>query len=91
MNAFFPADSVSSNPCVGLLPRIKIFFLLLSIFVGELIFTPKTFTFLPVPPLEWEKNLCLSDPIQYPEYLYLSKSTFFVKLTAPNKQFYNVG
>ena len=32
------------------------------------------------------KDACLSNPIQYPEYLYLSISTFLVKITATNKQ-----
>ena len=48
-------------------------------------------TFLPVPSLEYKKNLCLSNPIPYPEYSYLLISTLLVKITAPNKQFPSVG
>ena len=36
---------VSSNSCVGSSPRIKIYFLLLSIYLDELISTPKIMTF----------------------------------------------
>ena len=59
----------------------------MSIFVDELISTPKFITFPPVPSLGWEKNPCQSNPISYPEYLYLSISAFLDKLTAPNKYF----
>ena len=41
----FSAVSVCSNPCLGPLPRIKIPFVLLSIFVDELLSTPKIITF----------------------------------------------
>ena len=68
------------------LPKIKIYFFLLSIFVDELISTPKVITFLPNPVPENEKLSCLSNPIPYPEYLHLSISAFLVKLTTPNKQ-----
>ena len=51
--------------------------------------TPKIITFPPFPPLGWEKSSCLSNPVSYPEYLYLSISAVLVKLTAPNKQFSN--
>ena len=84
------ADSVCSSPCVGLLPRSKISFFLLSIFVDELISIPTIITFQPVPPLRWEKNSYLSNLILYPEYLCLSISAFLVKLTAPNEQFSSV-
>ena len=33
----------------------------------------------------------LSNPMPYPEYLYLSMSALLVKLTAPNKQLSHVG
>ena len=82
----FSADSVCSSPCVGPSPRIKISFFLLSIFVDELISTPKIITFLPVAPLTCEKSRCLSNPLPHPKYLYLSISTFLVNLIAPNKQ-----
>ena len=81
----FSALSACSDPCVRPLPRIKIFFFLLSIFVDELISTLKIIIFLPVPPLGCENNPCLSNPIPYPEYLYLSISAILVKLAAPNK------
>ena len=58
---------------------------MLSIFADEMLSTPEIITFLLVPP-PYEKNPCLSNPIPYPEYLYLPKSTIFVKLTAPDKQ-----
>ena len=64
---------------------------MLSIIVDELISAPKIHTFLPVPPLGCEKNPCLSNPIPYPEYLYLSIATFLVKLIVPNKQFSSAG
>ena len=40
------ANVVLSNPCVGPLPKIKIFFFLLSTCTDELISTPKIMTFL---------------------------------------------
>ena len=43
---------LSSNVCVEPLPRIKISLFLLSVFVDELISTPKIITFPPVLPLE---------------------------------------
>ena len=56
----------------------------------KLISTPKIITFLPVS-LPIEKDDCLSNPIPYPKYPYLSISAFLVNLTDPNKQFSNVG
>ena len=53
---------------------------------NELISTSKIITFLPVS-LPIEKNALLSNPIPYPECLYLSILVFFVNLTDPNKQF----
>ena len=52
---------------------------------------PKIITFLPYPRLGYEKLPLESDPIPYPEYLYLSISALFVNLTAPNRQFCKVG
>ena len=52
---------------------------------------PKIITFLPYPPLGCEKLPLESNPIPYPEYLYLSISAFFDNLTAPNRQFCKVG
>ena len=86
----FSALSVCSSPCVGPSLKIKIYFFLLSIFVDELMSTPKIITFLPNPVPGNEKLPCLSNPIPYPEYPYLSMSAFLVKLTAPNKQFSKV-
>ena len=77
----FSAVSECSNPCVGPLPKIKISFFLLSICTKALISTPKVITFLPNPISRNEKFPCLSNPIPYPEYLYLSKSAFLVKIT----------
>ena len=57
-----------SNPCVGPLPKMKISFFLLSIFVEELMSAPKVIIFLPVSLLGCEKNPSLSNPISYPEY-----------------------
>ena len=65
----FFALSVCSSPCVGPLPKIKIFFFLLSVFVHELISTPKVITFLPTSIPGYEKCPCPSNPIPYPEYL----------------------
>ena len=80
-----------SNPCGGPLPIIKISLFLLSIFVNDVMSTPKIITFLPVPPPGCQKSPCLSNPILYPEYLYLLKSEFLIKLAGPNKQFFSVG
>ena len=80
----FPALGVCSNLCVGPFPKNKLSFFLLSIFVDELISTPKIITFLPNPVPGNEKLICLSDPIPQPEYPYLSISAFLVNVTAPN-------
>ena len=87
----FSVLSVYSNYCVGPLPRIKMSFFLLSIFDDKLISTPKIITFLPSPQDGCEKNLFLSNPIPYPEYLCRSISICFVNLTAPNRQFLVLG
>ena len=48
--------------------------------------TPEIITFVPTSsPVE--KNLSLSNPIPYPDYLCKSMSTCFVNLMAPNKTF----
>ena len=47
---------------------------------------PKLITFLLYPPLGCVKRPLESNPIPYPEYLYLPISAFFVNLTAPNRQ-----
>ena len=51
---------------------------------------PKKITLLPYPPLGCVKLPLESNPIPYPEYLYLSMSASFVNLTAPNRQFSKV-
>ena len=81
----FSALSVCSNSCVRPLPGIEISFFLLSIFVHELISTPKIITFLPNPVPENEKRPCLSNPIPYPDYSYLPILAFLVNLAPPNK------
>ena len=91
MEYVFSALSVCSKPCVGPLPKIKMSFFLLSIFVDEVMSIPKIATFLPNPVPGNQKLPCLSNPIPYSKYLYLSISAFLVRLTAPNKQFSNVG
>ena len=65
-------------------------FFLLSIFVDELISTPKIITFLP-KSLPNEKDVSLSNPMPYQEYPYLLISAVLVNLIYPNKQFYSVG
>ena len=56
------ALSVYSSRRVGRFPRIKISFFLLSVFVDDLISTPKIITFLPTP-FPNEKLQCLPNPI----------------------------
>ena len=69
---------------------MNIFFLLLA--CEELLKSaPKIIQFLPNPLVPKLNSPYLSNPMPYPEYLYLSISAFLVKLTAPNKQFPNVG
>ena len=51
---------------------------------------PRIITFLPHPSLGCAKIPLESNPIPYPEYLYLSMSAFFVNLTVPNRQFWKV-
>ena len=82
---------VLSYPCVGPFPRTNMSFPLLSIWGEELIFAPKINIFWPNPPTANEKLDILSNPISKPEYPFISISAFLVKVTAPNKQFFNVG
>ena len=56
----------------------------------ELMSTQKIIMFSSNPVPGNEKLLCLSNPIPYPEYPYLSMSAFLVKVTASNKQFCKV-
>ena len=46
--------------------------------------------FLPNPPAGNKTFSFISNPIPYPKNLYLSISTFFIDLTAPDKEFYSV-
>ena len=75
-----------SIPCIKPLLRTKMFLVLLFACLELVKSAPKIITFLPYPPLGCVKLPLESDPIPYPEYLYLSISTFFVNLTAPNRQ-----
>ena len=70
---------------------ILICLFLLSVCAEKLISTSKINIFWPYPPPRNEKLPLLSNPIPQPEYPYLSMSAFLVKVTAPNKQFFNVG
>ena len=75
---------MSFIPCMKALPNTNTLFTLLLACTELLKLAPKIITFLPSPPLGREKLPPESDPIPYPEYLYLSTSAFFVNLTAPN-------
>ena len=48
--------------------------------------SPKIITLQPIPPVENERVSPLSNPIRYPQYLYLSISAFSVNLTALDKE-----
>ena len=71
--------------------HVLIPFFLISVFVDELMSTPRIITFLPNPVPGNEKLPFLSNPIPYPEYPYFSMSALLVNLTAPNKQFSSAG
>ena len=55
---------VSSNPCVGSSPRIKISFVLLSTCTAELKYTPKIITLQPDTPVGNENGPRLSNQIK---------------------------
>ena len=59
--------AVSSNPCVRPTPRTKISFLLLSIWTGELLCTPKITKFLLQSKFGTWKSELESRPISYQE------------------------
>ena len=80
---------VLSIPCIKSLPRTKMLLVSLLACAELLISAPKIITFAPNPPFGCEKDPFESNPIPYPEYLYLLISAFFVDLTAPNRQFSN--
>ena len=75
-----------SISCIKSLPKTKILPVLLFACLELLKSAPKIMTFLPYFPHGCAKLPLESNPIPYPEYLYLSISAFFVNLTAPNKQ-----
>ena len=77
-------------PCMKYLPNTKTLFTLLLACTELLKSALKIMTFLPFSPLGCEKFPLESNPIPYPEYLYLSASAFFVILIASNKQFSKV-
>ena len=81
---------VSSNPCVGTLPRIKISLSLLSIYTDELASAPKIMKFFPNLPSANKNSEQESNPMLQPLNLHLSTSVFFVSFTDPNKQLFNV-
>ena len=54
---------VSSYPCGGPIPRIKISFILLSIYTDELISTSKVMIFLPTLPSGNEISESESSPV----------------------------
>ena len=70
---------------LDLYPKSKKYFFLLSVFVDEIMPTPKLLHFTLIQAPGNEKLPCLSNPIAYPEYPNLSMSAFLVKVTAPNK------
>ena len=70
---------VSSKTCIVPLPRIKIFYLLLSISTDELILTSKIMTFLPTLKSANENSERESNPIPEPLYTHLSGSAFLVQ------------
>ena len=86
----FSAVSVWSNTYVGPLPRIKIFFFYYQYPEMNSYLLQRLLHFHQLHCL-LKKNIFLSDPMPYPEYLYLSISTFFLNVIAPNKQFSGVG
>ena len=51
---------------------------------------PKIITFPPYPPLGCVNPPLDSNPMPYPEYLYLSISVSFVNLSTPNRPFCKV-
>ena len=64
------------------------YFLFLSICKDELITAPNNNMLLPISlPLSIEKNLCVSNPIPQPEYLYFLGTELGVNLTTPKKNF----
>ena len=90
MEYIFSTLNVCSNLYVGPFSRINMLFFLLSIWAEELISTLRIKTFWPNPPLGNVKLDLLSSPLPKQEYPYFLISAFFVKVTAPIKQFFSV-
>ena len=77
-------------PCTRALLNTNTLFTLLLACTKLLKSAPKIITLVPFPLLGCEKLPLESNPIPYPEYLYLSMSGFFVNLIAPGRQFSKV-
>ena len=71
----FTALNLCSYPCVGPLPRIKMSFFLLQIFVDELMSTPKIIKFFRFLQ-KGTKNTFLSNPIPYPKIVTININMF---------------
>ena len=56
----------------------------------EVMSTPKIMTFFPKLPSVNKNCEQESNPVLYPLYLYLTRSTFLISFTDPNKQLPNV-
>ena len=72
---------VSYNLSVGPSPIIKASFFLLSAGKKDFISAPKIMIFLPEPSVWNEKVPFISNPIPYPDCLYLPMSAVFTNLT----------
>ena len=81
---------VSSDPRVGLSPRMKISLPLLSTCKDELISAPKIMTFFLMVASSNENSERESNPMLQLLYLYLCRSAFLVSFTDPNKQLPNL-
>ena len=82
---FSAVNIVPSNPCVGPAPNIKIYFFLLSTCTEKLMSASNIITSQTNPPKKKKKVSFPSNPIPYPEYLYLLIQAFLVNLTVPRK------
>ena len=83
-------NTVSSNPCVGPSPIIKISLFLLSICTDKLLPAPNILIFFPTLPSVNENSELASNHMPKPLYLYLYRLAFLVSFTDPNNQFSNV-
>ena len=81
---------VSSKPCIVALPRIEIFYPLLSISTDELILTSKIMTLLPTLKSSNENSERESNSIPEPLYTHLSGSAFLVQSIQVKKAFKSV-